>query len=159
MWQKLNKNKAEDFDVFAVNTAELQRYIQGGLVAPVQVTNIPNIAKQLPRFRDLNGITGLVHGNKVYAIPYTYSEMGLIFDKQQVKQTPTSLRVLWEPRYPGNVLMYNGATHNFSLTAQATHVRARRVTLNREEVSRDLQILASNPMTFMVLRSATRSAP
>ena len=71
MWQKLNKNKAGDFDVFAVNTAELQRYIQAGLAVPVQTANIPNTARQLPRFRDLKGIPGLVHGNKVYAIPYT----------------------------------------------------------------------------------------
>ena len=119
MWQKLNKNKADDFDVFAVNTAELQRYIQAGMVVPVQVTNIPNTAKQLPRFRDLKGIPGLVHDKKAYAIPYTYSEMGLIFDKQQVKTVPTSLRVLWEPRYRGKVLLYNGASHNFSLAAQA----------------------------------------
>jgi putative spermidine/putrescine transport system substrate-binding protein len=48
MWQKLNRNQADDFDVFAVNTAELQRYIQGGLAVPVQVANIPNTAKQAP---------------------------------------------------------------------------------------------------------------
>lgn len=119
MWQKLNKDKAGDFDVFAVNTAELQRYIQSGLVVPVDVANITNTARQLPRFRDLKGIPGLVHEKRAYAIPYTYSEMGLIFDKQQVKTIPTSLRVLWEPRYRGKVLLYNGASHNFSLAAQA----------------------------------------
>jgi len=119
MWQKLNKNKASDFDVFAVNTAELQRYIQGGLAVPVRTANIPNTARQLPRFRDLKGIPGLVHGDKAYAIPYTYSEMGLIFDKQQVKPAPTSIRALWEPRYRGKVLLYNGGSHNFSLAAQA----------------------------------------
>ncbi len=119
MWQKLNKNKASDFDVFAVNTAELQRYIQGGLVVPILTSNIPNTASQLPRFRDLKGIAGLVHGDKVYAIPYTYSEMGLIYDKQQVKVAPTSIRALWEPRYRGKVLLYNGGSHNFSLARQA----------------------------------------
>ncbi len=119
MWQKLNKNKASDFDVFAVNTAELQRYIQGGLAVPVRTANIPNTARQLPRFRDLNGIPGLVHGDKVYAIPYTYSEMGLVYDKQQVKPAPTSVRALWDTRYRGKVLLYNGASHNFSLAAQA----------------------------------------
>lgn len=118
MWQKLNKDKAGDFDVFAVNTAELQRYIQSGLVVPVDVANITNTARQLPRFRDLKGIPGLVHEKRAYAIPYTYSEMGLIYDKQQVKSVPTSLRVLWEPRYRGKVLLYNGASHNFSLAAQ-----------------------------------------
>lgn len=118
MWQKLNRIKAEDFDVFAVNNAELQRYIAAGLVIPLAIQNIPNIASQLPRFRNLQSIPGLVHGNKVYAIPYTYSEMGLIYDRQQVKTPPTSIRALWDPRYKGSVLLYNGSTHNFSLAAQ-----------------------------------------
>jgi putative spermidine/putrescine transport system substrate-binding protein len=119
MWQKLNKNKAGDFDVFAVNTAELQRYIAAALVVPINTQNLHNTATQLPRFRDLKGIAGLVHGGKVYAIPYTYSEMGLVYDKQQVKPAPTSIRALWDPRYKGKVLLYNGASHNFSLAAQA----------------------------------------
>jgi putative spermidine/putrescine transport system substrate-binding protein len=119
MWQKLNKNKATDFDIFAVNTAELQRYIQAGVVVPVNTASIGNTATQLPRFRDLKGIPGLVHAGKVFAIPYTYSEMGLIFDRQQVKQPPTSIQALWDPRYRGKVLLYNGASHNFSLAAQA----------------------------------------
>jgi putative spermidine/putrescine transport system substrate-binding protein len=119
MWQKLNKNKAADFDVFAVNTAELQRYISAALVGPINTKNVHNTAAQLPRFRDLKGIPGLVHGDKVYAIPYTYSEMGLVYDKQQVKPAPTSIRALWDPRYRGKVLLYNAGSHNFSLAAQA----------------------------------------
>lgn len=118
MWQKLNKNKADDFDVFAVNTAELQRYIHSGLVVPINTKAVPNMANQLPRFRDLAKIPGLVHGSKVFAIPYTYSEMGLIYDRNQVKEPPTSIRALWDPRYRGKVLLYNGGTHNFSLAAQ-----------------------------------------
>jgi len=117
MWQKLNKNNGQDFDLFAANTAELQRYIRAGLVVPIDPKAVPNTAQQLPRFRNLKGIPGLVQGNKVYAIPYTYSEMGLIYDRQQVKEPPTSLRALWEPRYRGKVLLYNGGTHNFSLAS------------------------------------------
>jgi putative spermidine/putrescine transport system substrate-binding protein len=118
MWQKLSKNKAEDFDIFAVNTAELQRYIHDGLVVPVNTSAIPNTATQLPRFKNLKAIPGLVHDNKVFAIPYTYAEMGLIYDRKQVKEPPTSIRALWDARYRGRVLLYNGGTHNFSLAAQ-----------------------------------------
>lgn len=118
MWHKLSNNKAQDFDVFAVNTAELQRYISAALVVPVNTKAIANIDRQLPRFRDHRGIAGLVHTGRVFAIPYTYSEMGLIYDRQQVKEPPTSIRVLWDPRYRGKVLLYNGGTHNFSLAAQ-----------------------------------------
>lgn len=119
MWQKISSRQAEDFDVFAVNTAELQRYIGRGLVVPINTAAMPNLATQLPRFRELQSIPGIVHGAKVYAIPYTYAEMGLIYDRQQIKQAPDSITALWDPRYRGKVLAYNGGTHNFSLAAQS----------------------------------------
>lgn len=34
LWKQINGNHAQDFDVFAVNTAELQGYIRAALVAP-----------------------------------------------------------------------------------------------------------------------------
>lgn len=119
MWQKLSKNRADDFDLVALNTAELQRYIGAGLVVPINTAQIPNTATQLPRFRDLARIPGLVHAGKVFAIPYTYAEMGLIYDRQQVKQPPNSIRALWDPQYRGKVLLYNGSSHSFSLAAQS----------------------------------------
>lgn len=119
MWQKLSSHKAADFDVFAVNTAELQRYIQQGLVVPINTDAIPNLATQLPRFRDRNSIPGIVHDGKAFAIPYTYSEMGLIYDRKQIKVAPDSISALWDAGYRGKVLAYNGSTHNFSLAAQS----------------------------------------
>ena len=61
MWQRLNANGGADFDVFAVNTAELQRYIHAQLVRPVDPTLIPNTRAQLPRFHQRASIPGLVH--------------------------------------------------------------------------------------------------
>ena len=119
LWQRINNNQAQDFDVFAVNTAELQRYISGGLVVPIDTAQVPNLAKQLPRFRNPSGIPGIAKGDKVYAVPYTFSEMGLIYDRQQVKEAPVSIKALWDPRYRGKVLLYDGASHNFTLAAQS----------------------------------------
>lgn len=118
LWQRINQNGAQDFDVFAVNTAELQRYIASNLVAPINAAAAPNIAKQQALFRDAEKIPGLVHSGKRYAVPYTFSEMGLIYDRAQISTPPTSIAVLWDPRYQGKVLLYNGGTHNFSLAAQ-----------------------------------------
>jgi len=118
LWQRVSKNKGGDFDVFAVNTAELQRYIQASLVRPINTKAISNTTQQLPRFQNLKSIPGVVHGGEVFAMPYTYSEMGLIYDRQQVKTAPTSIKVLWDKQYRGKVLLYNGGSHNFSLAAQ-----------------------------------------
>jgi len=122
MWQRLNAHGGQDFDVFAVNTAELQRYIRAGLVQAVDPAKIPNTAHQQPRFRQREAIAGLVHkqegGPRTYGIPFTYSEMGLIYDRRQVSVPPTSIAALWDPRYQGKVIVYSGGTHNFSLAAQ-----------------------------------------
>lgn len=118
LWQRITHNQAEDFDLFAVNTAELQRYIPKGLVVPINTRSIPNIQRQLPRFQQLKSIPGIVHGNQAYAVPYTYSEMGLIYDRAQFATPPNSIQALWDPKYKGRVLLYNGSAHNFSLAAQ-----------------------------------------
>lgn len=119
LWQKISQNNAGDFDVFAVNTAELQRYILQGLVMPINTAALPNLSRQLPRFRNPDAIPGVVHGGKVFAIPYTFAEMGLIYDRQQIKDAPESISALWDPRYQGRVVAFNDGTHNFSLAAQA----------------------------------------
>ena len=42
LWNKAGASKGRDYDVFAVNTAELQRYIRAGLVQPVDLSAVPN---------------------------------------------------------------------------------------------------------------------
>ncbi len=119
LWTKVSQNTGQIFDVFAVNTAELQRYIAKDLVTGIPLHDIANRSKQLPRFRDLRSIRGIMHNGTVYAIPYTYSEMGLIYDRQQLKKAPESITALWDKQYRGKVIAYNAGVHNFSLAAQA----------------------------------------
>ncbi|MBU0689533.1 MAG: extracellular solute-binding protein [Gammaproteobacteria bacterium] len=116
LWEKINTHS---YDVFAVNAAELQRYLAANLVQPLHPEDIPNASKQLSRFRDLVAIPGLMRNGKAYAIPFTYSQMGLIYDRKQFKTPPHSANVLWDKRYRGKVIAYDGGTHNFSLAAQS----------------------------------------
>lgn len=117
LWQWVNTHESRDFDVFAVNTAELQRYIDRQLVQPIELEKIPNTRRQLPRFQHLAAIPGLTRDGSAYGIPYTYAEMGLIYDRRQFTRPPDSMTALLDPRLRGRVLAYNGGTHNFSLAA------------------------------------------
>jgi len=119
LWERISANRGGDFDVFAVNTAELKRYLDAGLVVPLNLAGIPNVAQQQPRFRDRAAIPNLMRGSDVYAVPYTYSEMGLIYDRQQIKQPPSSISALWDPQYKGRVLAFDTGGHNFSIAALA----------------------------------------
>ncbi len=120
MWERANSGKdGTPFDVIAANTAELQRYIDNGLVLPLRLRNIPNTHNQTARFRNLANIPGLTRKGEAYAIPYTYSAMGLIYNRKLVTKQPVSITALWDPKYRGKVLAYNGSSHNFSLAALA----------------------------------------
>lgn len=114
---KMGRNQGQDFDVFATNTAELQDFIDKGIASPIALEKIPNTKNQLSRFQALERAPGIMRDGKTYAIPYTYSEMGLIYDRKQFKQPPTTMADMWNPKFKGKVLLYDGSGHNFSLTA------------------------------------------
>lgn len=117
LWNKISGE--QEFDVFAANTAELQRYIDRGLLTAIDTSLIPNLNRQLPNFRRIEHLPQLYRKGQPYAVPYTYAEMGLIYDRSQIPTPPRSVAALWDKRYQGKVLAYDGGTHNFSLAAQA----------------------------------------
>ncbi len=114
LWLRASKNQGQNYDVVALNTAVLQTFIDQGLAVPLQRKLIPNLKKQLPRFQR---IANLSRGKQLFAVPYTYSEMGLIYNRKLVKTPPTSMNELWNPRYRNQVLAFNGSAHNFSIAA------------------------------------------
>lgn len=116
MWARASNGDA--FDVLALNTAELQRYLKAGLVQALDPAQIPAARRQLPRFQERAAIPGLVREGRLYAMPYTYAEMGLIYDRRQLAKPPDSVAALWDPRWQGKVLAYDGAAHKVSLAAQ-----------------------------------------
>ncbi|OZG75261.1 spermidine/putrescine ABC transporter substrate-binding protein [Hahella sp. CCB-MM4] len=150
LWAKANQNESQDFDVLAVNTAELQRYVDSGLSVPIDLNNIPNTQTQLPRFKDLASIPGIMRGGKIYAIPYTYSTMGLIYNRQMVKSPPDSMAAMWDQNYQGKVLAFDASNHNFSITALILGI-ADPFQLDDEQftqVQRKLVELRRNVLTF-----------
>ncbi len=151
--EKLNAHDSKDFDVFAANTAELARFIDQGISVPLDMDRIPNTPHQAPRFRNLSAIPGITRNGAVYAIPYTYSEMGLIYNRKQVKETPTSMAAMWDPRYQGRVLAYDGSAHNFTLAALLLGVRNpfRLDDRDYKRVVAKLIALRRNALTFYSL--------
>ncbi len=117
IWAKMKGSEGKDFDVFAINTAQLQRYIAADLVSPIDLSALPDQKDVLPRFRDLAKVGGLEKDGKVYGIPFAFDSIGLIYDTDKVKTPPTSMSVLWDPAYKGKILAYDNGEHNFSFTA------------------------------------------
>jgi putative spermidine/putrescine transport system substrate-binding protein len=115
LWDKFKKNNGENYDVLAANTAELERYIDQEMLAVVNRAHIPNTKNQSPQFKWSS--KQIDQQTSLYAIPFVYSEMGLIYDKGQLESPPVSMAEMWQPKYKGKVVLYDGSNHNFSFTA------------------------------------------
>lgn len=115
--EKMRTRAGGDFDLVAANTAEIARYAAAGWLQPVDPERLPARVAQAPRFRDPAALPGLVRDNRLFGVPFTYAEMGIIYDRRAFPQPPDSLSVLWDPRYRQRVLAFDGSSHNFSLAA------------------------------------------
>ncbi len=150
--EKLSANGGSDYDLIAANTAEIDHYIEQGLLQPLQPSRIANTTRQLWRFRDYPKIPGISHDGKVYAVPYTYSEMGLIYDRNQFPNPPQSITSLWDPQWRGRVLAFNGSSHNFALASQARGRDPFRIDADDfSSLAEQLIALRRNVLTFYSL--------
>jgi len=107
------------YDVIAANSSEIQQLSRQQLLQPLRLNKLTNRSRQLTQFRKLQDIPGLVTEGKAYGIPYTYAEMGLIYNRKLLSTPPDSLSSLWDPHLQGRVLAYDGSSHNFSLARMA----------------------------------------
>lgn len=149
---KLASPDGPGFDLVAANTAEIARLVDQKMLTPLPVSNIPNTARQLPRFRQLQSIAGITAAGEVYAMPFTYSEMGLVYDRQQFSAPPQSIAVLWDPRWQGKVLAFDGSSHGFSLAAMYRGLPPFRIDSARFSLlAKDLVALRRNVRSFYSL--------
>lgn len=119
MWTKIKGSDGADFDLFSVATSGLGKYIDHGLVKPIDVSRISNRANQLPQFQDLEKVAGVTRDGNVYGMPLAYGSIGLIYNADKIDPAPTSWDVLWDPKYAGQVLISDTSEVNISMVAIA----------------------------------------
>ncbi len=122
IWSKIKGSDGADFDLMSVNTSELQRYVDAGLVQPHDMAKLPNQKGTLPQFNDLTKVGGVGRDGKIYGIPFAFDSIGLIYDTNKVSPAPDSINILWDPKYKGKILAYDASAHNFSYGALAAGI-------------------------------------
>lgn len=95
LWSKMQAGH-KDVDIIQPSNHLIQRFARGGLLAPIDVSKIPNYAGLMESFK--NATYNVVDG-KLYSVPYTFGIMGVGYRSDLVKETPNSWGVLWDKKY------------------------------------------------------------
>ncbi|MEG2788681.1 MAG: spermidine/putrescine ABC transporter substrate-binding protein [Romboutsia sp.] len=101
MYQKVSSG-ASKYDVILVSDALMPRMIKKDFVQELNKKNIPNISQMDEGYLDLD----IDPGNK-YSVPYMFGTVGLIYNKDVVKEKVDSWDILWDEKYKDKVFMFD----------------------------------------------------
>ncbi len=100
--------QGKDFDVVSFDTSIFGRYIDANLLAPLDVSKIPNAAHLAPEFQKVKEI---VRGDKQYGLPFAWGSLPMVYDADTFKTPPESWEVMWDPQYAQQLISMDDANN------------------------------------------------
>ncbi len=111
MYSKLSGGGVS-YDIIIPSDYMVERLISEDMLLPLDYENIPNFDK----YFDYEKYGNLIeNGIKDYGVIYNVGTTILIYNKNFVKEQPTSWKVLWDEQYQGKVLMFNNPRDSFAI--------------------------------------------
>lgn len=111
MYSKLSGGGVS-YDIIIPSDYMVERLMMEDMLLPLDYNNIPNFDKYFDNEKYGNLIE---NGIKDYGVIYNVGTTILIYNKNFVKEAPTSWNVLWDEQYKGKVLMFNNPRDSFAI--------------------------------------------
>lgn len=109
MYTKI-KTSPGSYDVVIPSDYMIQKMIKEGMLAKIDLDNIPNFSLIDEKFTNLS----FDPGNQ-YSIPYMWGTMGIIYNKTMVDKPIDSWSALWDKKYSGQIFMMNSVRDSMGI--------------------------------------------
>ena len=119
MYAKLSSGSV-NYDVVVPSDYMIERMIAEDMLAPLNYDNMPHIGNIHPDFFGPDAIYDYYDPDNLYAVPYMYGMIGIIYNTSMVEADDPSLgswQLMWDERHQGNILQFNNSRDAFG-TAQ-----------------------------------------
>ncbi len=107
------KSGGASYDVIIPSDYMIGKMINEGMLEKLDLDNIPNIQKIGRQYRGLP-----YDPQDEYSVPYTWGVVGIVYNKNMVKEIPDSWDALWDTRYKNSILMFNNSRDAFAIAAR-----------------------------------------
>ena len=135
MYSKLSGGGVS-YDIIIPSDYMVERLVSEDMLLPLDYNNIPNFDKYFDNEKYGHLIE---NGIKDYGVIYNVGTTILIYNKNFVKEKPTSWKVLWDEQYQGKVLMFNNPRDSFAI---AQFVLGQSInTTNKEDWDKAAELL------------------
>jgi spermidine/putrescine transport system substrate-binding protein len=146
------KRGAVRYDLIFPSDYMVERMIREEMLEKIDLGNIPNYANTDKRFTN----RGYDPGGE-FSVPYMWGTNGLIYNTEMVDGEIDSWDVLWDPKYKGQIIMYDSMRDSFipALVKLGYSINTRSI----EELSqaRDL-LIAQKPLVHAYMGDPIRDS-
>lgn len=108
MFAKMQGSQGADFDVVAFDTSIFSRYIDANLLAPVDMSKVPNAGNLAPEFQTVDAV---MRGDKQFGVPFAWGSLPMIYDADAFPTAPESWEVMWDPQYAQQLISMDDANN------------------------------------------------
>ncbi len=130
----LEQSQPGDWDVFVVDSVDVPRVVEAGLLAELPDTEFPwsDIFPQL-RMRDLH-----YKGGKLYAVPEKFGYNAISFNNKNVPLADARRAdVMWNPKYKGRIAVYDYYIPTMEMVGIGIGIKPHQVTKDNLPAIRD----------------------
>ncbi len=99
-----------DFDIIIPSDYMIERMIREDMLAKIDYGNIPNYGKIDDEFKSLE-----YDPKNEYSVPYMWGTVGIIYNKNKVKEEVKSWDILWDEKYKDEIIMLNSQRDTFAV--------------------------------------------
>ncbi|MBQ1545066.1 MAG: spermidine/putrescine ABC transporter substrate-binding protein [Clostridia bacterium] len=113
MYAKI-KGGGANYDICVPSDYMIERMKDEGMLLPINFDNIPNYKYIMDQYKGL-----YYDPDNAYSVPYNVGYVALVYNTKLVDEVPDSWEILWNPKYAGQVLMFNNPRDGFALAQSA----------------------------------------
>ena len=133
MYQKVSAGGV-NYDVILVSDALMPRMIDKNLIQEINKESIPNLSQMDEQYLNLT-----IDPENKYSVPYMFGTVGLIYNKDVVKEEVDSWDILWNEDYKDRIFMFD--TYRDTIGAALKKLGYSLNTENPQEVEEAKQLL------------------
>lgn len=101
MYQKV-KSGSSSYDLVFPSDYMVEKMKNESLLQKIDFKNIPNI-----KYIDKDFFNPIYDDTNEYSVPYMWGTFGILYNKKMVKEPVDSWDILWNPKYSGNIMMFD----------------------------------------------------